>query len=457
MAKVSIIMPSLNVAGYICECMESVISQTLKDIEILCIDAGSTDGTLEILEKYARKDDRIRVVHSDKKSYGYQINLGIDMALGEYLGIVETDDYIAENMYEVLYKAASKEKLDFVKAGFDAFVTPGEGERYQLKVSMADCNQIISSDYFTEKELSNDIYIWNGIYRLSFLREHRIRLNESLGAAFQDCGFRYLADIHLGRGMFLDESFYRYRRDNGASSTYNANCVVYNLGECRYLRRRIEEEGIRERKIRSFVARETVMMALPYLTFRGVSKPDTGTREALDAFREIIRRDREDGLLRQEEMLPKHWIEMRLFTEHPEAFEAYAAICAEARYAPYRDFIRKMSKQKQIVVFGAGKVASYALCLMRMNGIENIRAFCDNDRGKCGSRYLGYEVLSPREAAGRYPKAHYLITNRAHSESIREQLREKGMAEERISVYKLPLLPMESTNYFMRLYRQTGG
>ena len=76
------------------------------------------------------------------------------MALGEYLGIVETDDYIAENMYEVLYKAASKEKLDFVKAGFDAFVTPGEGERYQLKVSMADCNQIISSDYFTEKELS---------------------------------------------------------------------------------------------------------------------------------------------------------------------------------------------------------------------------------------------------------------------------------------------------------------
>ena len=96
MAKVSIIMPSLNVAGYICECMESVIHQTLKDIEIFCIDAGSTDGTLEILERYAGEDERIRVVHSDKKSYGYQINLGIDMALGEYLGIVETDDYIVE-------------------------------------------------------------------------------------------------------------------------------------------------------------------------------------------------------------------------------------------------------------------------------------------------------------------------------------------------------------------------
>lgn len=73
-------------------------------------------------------------------------------------------------------------------------------------------------------------------------------------------------------------------------------------------------------------------------------------------------------------------------------------------------------------------MASYALCLMRMNGIENIWAFCDNDRGKWG----------------------VVITNRVHSESIREQLREQGIEEERIFAYKLPLLPMESTNYFMR-------
>ena len=452
-AKVTILLPSLNVAGFIEECLISVTGQTLKELEILCIDAGSTDGTLEILERYAKKDKRIRVLHSDRKSYGYQINRGMDMALGEYLGIVETDDYIAENMYEELYRAASENDLDFAKAGFDVFVTPGKGERYQLRIPAADCGQVISSEYFMKRELSNDIYIWNGIYKLSFLREHGIRLNESPGAAFQDCGFRYQVEINLGRGMFLDQSFYRYRRDNGFSSTYNPDCVKYNLEECRYLRKWMEENGIWGRKVRSFVARETVMMALePYLTFRGVRKPDKGVRDAMEEFRSIIQRDREDGLLRQEEMLPKHWIEMRLFTENPDAFEAYIAISGEARYAPYRDFISRMSEQTQIVVFGAGKAASYALCLMRMNGIKNIQAFCDNDRAKWGSRYMGYKVLPLEETTVRYPDAHYLIASRVHSEVIREQLSMHGVEKEKISVYTLPLLPMESTNYFLKLY-----
>ena len=83
MPKVSIIMPSLNVGSYIRECIESVLAQTLSDIEVLCVDAGSTDGTLEILEKYAKKDSRVRVIHSDRKSYGYQMNLGIQEANSE--------------------------------------------------------------------------------------------------------------------------------------------------------------------------------------------------------------------------------------------------------------------------------------------------------------------------------------------------------------------------------------
>lgn len=452
MPKVSIIMPSLNVAGYIRQCMESVIKQTLTDIEILCIDAGSTDGTYEILKEYASADSRIRLLQSHKKSYGYQVNLGIDMAVGEYLGIVETDDYIEPDMYEVLYNTAVKHDLDFAKAGFDVFITPAKEEHYQLSYPMPDCNQILSSEYFTGKQLSNDIYIWNGIYRLSFLREFKIRLNESPGAAFQDCGFRYLVDTNLRRGMFLNQSFYRYRRDNSSSSTYNPRCVRYNLAECGYIRRRMREENVEDIKKRSFIARETVMMALePYITLRGVSEPDSETREALEEFREIIKEDRENGLLRQEEMLPKHWIEMRLFTEAPKAWEAYVAISSEAGYALFRDFIKKMSDQKQIVIFSAGKAASYALCLMRMNEIDTIQAFCDNDKKKWGGRYGKYHILAPGEAVKRYPKAHYLIANRVHGEEIKEQLCAEGIPEADISVYKLPLSPMESTNYFMKL------
>ena len=133
MPKISILLPSYNVASYIQECIESVMGQTLTDIEILCIDAGSTDGTSEIIEKYAAADRRIRLIKSDKKSYGYQINLGMDLAQGEFLGIVETDDCIGSHMYEVLYKAAIENVLDYVKAGFYTMVTPYEGEEYLLE------------------------------------------------------------------------------------------------------------------------------------------------------------------------------------------------------------------------------------------------------------------------------------------------------------------------------------
>ncbi len=449
--KISVILPSLNVAEYIEECMESVLAQTFHALEILCIDAGSTDGTWEILERYAGQDSRIRLVRSDKRSYGYQINLGMDMARGDYLGIVETDDCIGSDMYEVLYKAAVENDLDYVKAGFYTMVTPYEGERYLLEQPLNDTDQIISSRYFVEKELSPDVYIWNGIYKVSFLREFHIRLNESPGAAFQDCGFRYLTDMNLRRGMFLKDYFYRYRRDNAAASTYNRNFARFNLEECRYLRKRMEEYGITDRARRAFMARETVMMALsPYTTFREHSLPDEGVLSALKEFREIIIRDRERGLLKQEEMFPAHWIEMRLFTEQPEAYEAYIGIKAKADYDIYDNFVREMAGKKQVVLFCAGKTAQFALCLLRMNGLENIAAVCDNDRGKWGGIFQGYEILPPEEAFGRYPEAHYLAANRACPEKIARQLRESGIREENISVYRLPLNAFGCTNLFMR-------
>ena len=127
MPKVTIIMPSLNVIKYIRPCMESVLKQTLKDIEILAIDAGSNDGTLEILEEYATLDSRVQVIRSDKKSYGYQLNLGILLAHGEYVGIVETDDMIMPDMYETLYDAAIETDAEYVKGRAEYFIEVTNG------------------------------------------------------------------------------------------------------------------------------------------------------------------------------------------------------------------------------------------------------------------------------------------------------------------------------------------
>ena len=104
--------------------------QTLKDIEIICINDGSTDGSLKILQEYAAKDDRIKIVDKENGGYGIGMNIGLDMATGEYIGILEPDDYVAITMYEDLYKVAKDNDLDFVKADFYRFQRGETGNMY---------------------------------------------------------------------------------------------------------------------------------------------------------------------------------------------------------------------------------------------------------------------------------------------------------------------------------------
>ena len=171
MPKVSVIMPSLNVGKYIEECLNSVVNQTLKDIEIIAVDAGSTDGTLETIEKFAADDKRIRIINADKKSYGYQMNLGLAAATGEYIGIVETDDMIELNMYEILVKYADEYGLDYVKGYVYVFYDFGNNHSYRFETAkLFDKYQGVVCPAENAKLLCQDIFIWPGIYRQSFLQ-----------------------------------------------------------------------------------------------------------------------------------------------------------------------------------------------------------------------------------------------------------------------------------------------
>ena len=166
MAKVSIIIPTYNVEMYLVECMESVIHQTLKDIEIICINDGSTDGSLEILKSYAQKDDRIVLVDKENGGYGIAMNIGLEKATGEYIGIVEHTEAI----------------------------------RYIMNT-------------------------WSGIYKKEFIEKHHIRHNETPGASFQDNGFWFQTFIFATRAMIVDKPYYMNRRDNPNSSVHNREKV----------------------------------------------------------------------------------------------------------------------------------------------------------------------------------------------------------------------------------------
>ena len=119
--KISIVVPVYNVEKYLRTCLNSIVNQTLKDIEIICVDDGSTDNSPLILAEYAIKDSRIKVITKQNFGYGNTMNIGISHAQGEYLGIVESDDYIDEYMYEILYKTAKQNDLDIAKSLFTSF------------------------------------------------------------------------------------------------------------------------------------------------------------------------------------------------------------------------------------------------------------------------------------------------------------------------------------------------
>lgn len=219
---ISVLMPSLNVGEFIKDCIESVINQTLKNIEIICIDSGSTDGTLEILKEYEQKDSRIKLIHSSKKSYGHQMNLGLQEAKGDYIGIVETDDYIKYDMFESLYNLTENGTVDIAKANF-WHVDTTNFEKYTFLADGTKKN--LPNNKFTIYDDANILNghpsIWAGIYRRSFLIKNNIYFMEAPGGGWVDNPFLFETFCAAESIKYKDEPYYCYRETNPNSSTNN--------------------------------------------------------------------------------------------------------------------------------------------------------------------------------------------------------------------------------------------
>ena len=218
--KISIIMPSYNVADYIEQCVDSVINQTLKDIEIIFVDADSTDGTLEILKEYESKDSRITLLISDEKSYGHQMNLAMSHAKGEYIGIVETDDYIDCEMFEKLYGLSNKGEYDIVKSSF-IYVNEDTDEIYKdpniFKEKIPDDKPFNLKD--DANILTGHPSIWAAIYKRSFLSINEIEFMEAPGGGWVDNPFFHETACLAKTIRYTDDAYYYYRESNPNSSS----------------------------------------------------------------------------------------------------------------------------------------------------------------------------------------------------------------------------------------------
>lgn len=219
MTKVSVIIPCYNVEKYLRQCLDSVINQTLKDIEIILIDGGGKDNCPQIIDEYAAKDTRIIAIHKENGGYGQSMNIGLERATGEYIGIVEPDDYIDSKMYEDLYNIARQYDSDIVKSCFyDNLQVPQE-----TRIKKAKWKDYIPEDRsFTIKEysyfLSYHPSIWSCIYKKEFLNKNNIRFIEAPGAGWTDNPFQVQTMCLAEKINYTSNAYYYWRRLNANAS-----------------------------------------------------------------------------------------------------------------------------------------------------------------------------------------------------------------------------------------------
>lgn len=235
--KISVIMPIYNVERFLREALDSVVKQTLDDLEILCVNDGSTDTSLEILKEYAKIDPRIRIINQKNAGYGAAMNKGLNNATGKYVAVVEPDDYIREDMFEVLYKTAEETEAEVVKGNYCTFMGDGSERKFyyiQIAPSKAYYGKVYDSTQ-THALFYVHPTTWTGIYRRDFLEKNQIRHNESAGAAFQDNGFWFQVFSYAQRVYLINDDFYRYRVDNTGSSINSGTGSFRIFGEYQFI------------------------------------------------------------------------------------------------------------------------------------------------------------------------------------------------------------------------------
>lgn len=434
--KVTIIMPSLNVAEYIEECIKSAVSQTLKEVEILCIDAGSTDGTLEILQKYAAEDRRIRLIASDKRSYGYQVNLGIRQAQGEYVAILETDDYIAETMYQSLYDKAHQYDLDYIKGDYIR-VEQIYDEVYYSPISIFHSDErelydkIISTQSMPQLYWQ-DVHIWKGLYKKEFLIHNEILLNESAGAAYQDYGFGLLLHTKAVRGMFVPQTYYYYRWGRAGASSGNKNILKYSYQE---FKRVFEEELINPAKqqLNQIYYRIAIDFPSEYsrvLKMVGYDIASDYLRPFYDWFKNLLENALSSGSLTKENGSAQFWDSLQLLMEQPEKYAESIKAADE-----YRQRCIAAMNVCGAVIFGAGRLGTQAYKRLRSDGIK-INAVVDNDFQKQGNLLGKCTIISLEQCIRENRDSFYIIANLKHKQDIREQLLCCGISESKIKNYE---------------------
>lgn len=426
--KVTVLIYVLNGLPYIERCVRSVMSQTLQEIEILVIDGGSTDGTLEIIKNLLYTDERIRLIHSGP-GVGLQFNTGLKEAKGEYIGICESDDYLLPDMYERQYALAKQYQLDILRADANHFIENNRGEEFIFPVKLSKQDDL----YDQVLDLTKDRRIlelgingfWSGLYRRKFLLEEHIFMNETKGAAYQDTTFSFLAEIKGKRVMLSRMAFYCYRLDNPGSSMNAPRSINTLIEEYGLLQTRLKEIFLFEEYRDNYISWKIKGYLAFYDIFRNEQKKEYVNLICNDIKADLLSGDFEEkGLsLREKEAVKK-------ITHSEKAFEEYLGSIYE-KLETMKQRLEEIPEGKKIIIFGCGEFGKMVYLYMTYMG-RRIDSYIDNNSEQWGRELNGISVLQPQNAVKLFPNAVYVVANVEHHNEMRDQLIKNSIHENNI-------------------------
>ena len=209
--KITIVVPIYNAEKYLERCIKSILDQTYENLEIILVNDGSTDKSLEICEKFKAEDNRIIIINKENGGVSSARNKGIDAATGKFIIFIDADDYIEKEMFEVLEEDLFKNNVDISMCGFRTVDVNGNilSESSPMKEKYFDV-KTFKRNLFDDRYYRN--LIWNKLFRLEIIKEHNIRFNE---------------DIHINENVLfmLDFAKYAFRYSYGNEILYN---FLYN-------------------------------------------------------------------------------------------------------------------------------------------------------------------------------------------------------------------------------------
>lgn len=210
--KFSIIIPCYNVEKYIKSCLDSVITQTFQDIDVICVNDGSTDNTFNILNEYAQKDNRIKIINKENGGLSSARNEGMKYATGDYIYFLDSDDFIEKDLFENAYNAFQNNDIDYYCFGSEAFA------ENNISQDILSINEYLKIKFngIQKKQfdigLNQNIHVWNKIFKKDILHKYKIDFIDNL--LYEDIFFTW-AYFFLTQNIYFEPKiFHHYRLHN---------------------------------------------------------------------------------------------------------------------------------------------------------------------------------------------------------------------------------------------------